>query len=379
MKISYLSTFYPFRGGIAQFNAKLYREFEKQHEISAWTFKRQYPDLLFPGTSQFVSDLDLADKVPASRFLDTINPFTYWKTAKKIIKSKPDLMLTKFWMPFFGSSLGQVARMTKNKGITNISILDNVRPHEKRPGDDWLINFFLKQNHGFIVMSNTVLNDLQEYHKNPVYRLVNHPLYDHFPERVERNYACEQLKIDHNRKVILFFGFIRDYKGLDILLEAIETLPDDYLLLIAGEVYGSFDSYNELIKSKNLYHKVKLFVRYIEDREVSLLFSAADVCMLPYKTATQSGIVGISYHYNLPIIATNVGGLKEMIAPFGTGLVVDRPEQHLLSAALADYFNMKMRPQFETNIELYKQQATWDNLANNIIELYDAIKNIKKE
>lgn len=376
MKIAYLSTFYPFRGGIAQFNAKLFREFEKHHEIAAWTFKRQYPDLLFPGSSQFVSEQDSADRINATRLLDTINPLTYWKTAKKIIKSKPDLMLTKFWMPFFGSSLGQVARLAKNKGIINISILDNVRPHEKRPGDDWLINFFLKQNHGFIVMSNIVLNDLLEYSQNPVYRLVSHPLYDHFPERVERNYACEQLKIDNSRKVILFFGFIRDYKGLDILLEAMVTLPDDYLLLIAGEVYGSFDKYNEFIKKNNLYHKVKLFVRYIEDREVPLLFSAADVCVLPYKTATQSGITAIAYHYNLPLIATNVGGLKEMIAPFGTGLVVDRPEQHLLSAALADYFNMQMRQQFEDNIEQYKQQATWSNLANNIVELYEDINNI---
>jgi len=373
MNIAYLSTFYPFRGGIAQFNAKLFREFEKHHDITAWTFTRQYPNILFPGTSQFVTDDDNPDRINAHRILDTINPFTYWTSASRIAKSKPDLMITKFWMPFFGSSLGQVSRILKNKGVKNISILDNVKPHEKRPGDDWLINFFLKQNHGFIVMSEAVKNDLLEYKSDAKYKLVPHPLYDHFPSRISRQDACRMLNIDPQRKIILFFGFIRGYKGLDLLIEAMEHLPDDYLLLIAGEVYGSFDDYERQIREKNLFAKVKLFVRYISDNEVPNFFSAADVCVLPYKTATQSGIVGISYHYELPIIATDVGGLNEMIVPYGTGMMVRKPEQHLISAAIGDYFNMNLRPQFEENIRNYKKIANWEVLAAKILELYDEV------
>lgn len=373
MKIAYLSTFYPFRGGIAQFNAALYRELEKDNFIRAFTFKRQYPNVLFPGTSQFVTEQDTADKIDAERVLDTINPLTFWSSARKINKYNPDLMLTKFWMPFFGPSLGQVNRLVKKRGTINISILDNVQPHEKRPGDEQLISMFLKQNHGFIVMSDTVKNDLLEFQPNARYKQVQHPLYDHFGARVDRKQACEKLMIDPEKKILLFFGFIRSYKGLDILLDALDALPDDYLLIIAGEVYGNFDEYDKMIRDRNLWNKVKLFVRYISDDEVPLLFSAADVCILPYKSATQSGIVGISYHFDLPVITTDVGGLKEMITPFGTGMVVDEPKQNKLSAAISDYFNMQMRPIFEGNIKKYKQIANWKSLAKDIMSLYEDI------
>ena len=374
MKIAYLSTFYPFRGGIAQFNAALFREFEKEHQTKAYTFTRQYPNVLFPGTSQFVTSDDPADKINAERIIDTINPITFWSGARKINQFNPDLMITKFWMPFFGPSLGQTCRLVKKKGTVNISILDNVQPHEKRPGDDTLIKMFLKQNDGFIVMSDAVKNDLLEFIPNAKFKHVQHPLYDHFGKRLDRQQACEELMIDSQKKILLFFGFIRSYKGLDILLDALDALPEDYLLIVAGEVYGSFDEYNDIIKERNLWNKVKLFIRYISDAEVPALFSAADVCVLPYKSATQSGIVGISYHFDLPVIATDVGGLKEMISPYGTGYVVDKPKQNRLSAVIADYFNMEMRPVFEGNIKKYKQIANWKTLTNDISDLYHEIR-----
>ena len=373
MNIAYLSTFYPFRGGIAQFNARLFRELEKTVSVSAYTFKRQYPGILFPGTSQYVTENDTADKIDALKLLDTINPLTYWSTARKILKDESDLLLTKFWMPYFGFSLGQVSKILKNKNVKSISVLDNVKPHEKRPGDDWLINFFLKNTSGFIAMSETVRDDLLEYKPDAVYKMMPHPLYDHFPQRLNRNIACEMLNIDADRKVLLFFGFIRDYKGLDIMLEALEALPDEYILVIAGEVYGNFDKYEKIIRDRGLFHKVKMFIRYISDDEVPPFFSAADVCVLPYKTATQSGIVGISYHFGLPVIATDVGGLGEMVKPYGTGLMVEKPEQHLLSAAIADYFNLQMRDIFEKNIVRYKQLASWENMAKEILSLYQEL------
>jgi len=373
MKIAYLSTFYPFRGGIAQFNASLYRELEKNNDIKAYTFKRQYPNILFPGTSQFVSKDDSAEIIDAKRILDTTNPITFFTSALKIKKFVPDMMLTKFWMPFFGPSLGYIAKSLKKSGIINISILDNVKPHEPKPGDLQFTKYFLKQNHGFIVMSENVKNDLLEFIPDARFRHVQHPLYNHFGKKMDKSLARKQLNIPEDKNVLLFFGFIRGYKGLDILLEAMETLPDNYLLLIAGEVYGSFDEYDKIIRKLNLQDKVKLFIRYISDSEVPVFFSASDVCMLPYKSATQSGIVGITYHFDLPIIATDVGGLREMITPYGTGMIADEPKQNLLSAAILDYFNMQMKETFEKNIIKYKAFANWETLGKEIINLYEEI------
>ena len=277
-------------------------------------------------------------------------------------------------MPLFGPSLGYVAKSQKKAGTINISILDNVKPHEPKPGDIQFTKYFLKQNHGFIVMSENVKNDLLEFVPDADYRLVQHPLYDHFGSKIDKSAARRQLGIPGDKNVLLFFGFIRDYKGLDILLETMETLPDNYLLLVAGEVYGNFDEYAKIISKLKLENKVKLFIRYIPDSEVPLFFSASDVCMLPYKSATQSGIVGINYHFDLPSIATGVGGLREMITPYGTGLVADEPKQHLLSAAIADYFNMEMKESLGQNIQRYKNIANWETLAREILNLYKDIK-----
>ncbi len=375
MRIAYLSTFYPFRGGIAQFNAALFNYLSKENELKAFTFKRQYPNLLFPGTSQLVTENDTADKINSIRVLDSINPFSYFLASQKIKKFSPDLMLTKFWMPFFGPSLGYVAKSLKKAGTINISILDNVLPHEKRLGDIQFINYFLRQNHGFIVMSEAVKADLLKMKPDAKYRYITHPLYDHFGKKMDRTEARKKLGIAPDRKVLLFFGFIRSYKGLDLMLETLKYLPDEYLLIIAGEVYGDFKSYEDLIRKNNLENKVMLNVRYISDSEVPVFFSASDVCVLPYKTATQSGITGISYHFDLPVIATDVGGLKESIEPYRTGTVIAQPLENMLFAAIVDYFNFNLKESFENNIQNYKQIASWENFGNGILEFYKELKN----
>ena len=252
MKIAYLSTFYPFRGGIAQFNAALYRYLSIGNEVKAYTFKRQYPDFLFPGTSQLVSGDDPADKIDSIRTLDSINPLSYFNTTRKIRKFSPDFLLTKFWIPFFGPSLGFVTNQLKKKGTINISILDNVIPHEKRIGDLKLVKYFLNRNHGFIVMSDAVKNDLLTLKPDAKYKYLVHPLYDHFGSKFDHTEARKKLNIPQNKKVLLFFGFIRSYKGLDLLLETMKYLSDDYLLVIAGEVYGDFKEYSDYIKKENL-------------------------------------------------------------------------------------------------------------------------------
>jgi glycosyltransferase involved in cell wall biosynthesis len=368
MKITFLSTLYPYRGGIAQFNANLYRELEKQdHTLQAVTFTRQYPDFLFPGETQLVTEKDTVDPIPTKRWLDSINPFTYWSTARKIRQFEPEILITKYWMTFFGPSLGTVAKRMR-KSTTRISILDNVIPHEHRFFDKPFNRFFLKHNDGFVVMSDSVLKDLLSLKPDAKYLRIDHPLYDHFGKQLDRAEACAKLGIDPSKKIILFFGFIRDYKGLDILLDATASLSDDYCVVVAGEVYGSFEKYEQQIKKLGIQNKLKLFNQYIGDQEVPLYFSAADVCVLPYKSATQSGITSIAMHFNLPIIATDTGGLKELVQHEKTGLIVDQPDAALLSKSIKRYFDEGMKQAFAQNLEVEKAKHSWANFAAKLID-----------
>jgi len=370
MNIAYLSTFYPFRGGIAQFNASLYRELEKlEHKVTPYTFRRQYPDLLFPGTSQYVQPDDKADVISSIALLDTINPANYYSSARTIIEDKADTLITKYWMPFFAPSLGTVGKQTKKAGICNIAILDNVIPHEKRFADEKLTNFFLNQYHGFIVMSDTVKDDLLKYKPQAMYEYQEHPLYNHFGDIKDKKSTKEKLGIPEDKKVLLFFGFIRDYKGLDILIKTLRLLDDSYYLLIAGETYGDFDKYSDLIASLNLQDRIGVFNRYISDNEVPDFFSAADVCVLPYKDGTQSGIIGISYNFNLPVIATNVGSLPQMINPYKTGIVIESASPDLLQKAINDYFDNDLSIEFTNNVNSYREQHSWDKVAKAIERL----------
>ena len=366
MKIAFLSTFYPFRGGIAQFNALLYRAFEKEHAVKAFTFKRQYPNFLFPGETQYVTKEDVADVIPSEEVLDSINPITYLTTAQKVKQFAPDILITKYWMTFFGPCLGYVAKQL-NKKAKRISILDNVIPHEKRFFDGFCNRYFLKHNDGFVVMSDAVLKDLLSIKPDAKYIRVNHPVYNHFPAPIAREVAQSTLRLDPTKKTILFFGFIRDYKGLDLLIQAMNVLDDTYQLLIAGEVYGSFDKYQEWIDNSNANSRIALYNQYIGDNEVSDYFSAADVCVLPYKSATQSGITSIANHYNLPIIATNVGGLKETIHHQKTGLIVDKPEVSQIADSIKTYFDSNLKPLFAAEIEKEKQENSWENFVEKII------------
>jgi glycosyltransferase involved in cell wall biosynthesis len=373
MKITFLSTMYPYRGGIAQFNANLYRELEKQHEMQAVTFTRQYPNFLFPGETQLVTENDVVDAIPTVRLLDTVNPFTYRSTARRIREFGPDILLTKYWMSFFGPSLGTVAK-NMSPDTVRISILDNVIPHEKRFFDKPANNYFLKNNDGFVVMSDSVLNDLLSLKPDAKYLRIDHPLYDHFGERLERAEACMKLQLDPAKKIVLFFGFIRDYKGLDLLLDAAAQLPDDYCIVVAGEVYGAFDKYTQQIERLGISDKIRLFNHYIGDSEVPLYFSAADVCVLPYKSATQSGITSIAMHFSLPVIATDVGGLKELVHHERTGLIVAAPEAGLLAASIRRYFTEALKEPFAAEIEQEKKTHSWANFAAKLIAFSKEIR-----
>lgn len=372
MNIAFLSTMYPFRGGIAQFNASLYRELEKNNNVNAITFKRQYPNILFPGQTQYVTKNDnTADPIPAKQWLDSINPFNWIRTAKRIKKTKPDLLIMKFWLPFFAPSLGMISSILQ-KNTKSIAILDNVIPHEKRFLDMPLLRYFLKRINGFVVMSEKVKTDLLKIKPNAKYTFAPHPLYNHFGSIIEKNIAKQQLNLDTKKQTILFFGFIRDYKGLDLLIEAFDMLPNKYQLVIAGESYGSFDKYKKQIDKNTNKDNIITHVRYISDREVPLFFSAADVCVLPYKSATQSGITSIAYHFELPMIATDVGGLKEMVIDNITGKIIKPSCANEIKNGIESFFKSDLNI-FIENIKKEKEKLSWKVFADKVLQLYSDI------
>jgi len=373
MRIAFLSTFYPLRGGIAQFSASLYRALEKTHEVHAFTFTRQYPSLLFPGATQYVTAEDQVDPVPAQAVLDSINPLSYFKTAAIIRACRPDLLLTKFWMPFFAPSLGSVAQRVRRQGARAIAILDNLIPHERRPGDLQLIRYFLNRYDGFAVMSKVVEQDLLRLQPEAKYFLKAHPIYDHFGPPIAAEQARAQLGLPPTQRLILFFGFIRDYKGLDHLIRATAFLPDDYCVVIAGESYGDFSRYQRLIGESGVAAKIRLFVRYIADAEVPLFFSAANVCVLPYRSATQSGIVQIAFHFNLPVIVTDVGGLAEMVQDNETGLILRAHEPQALAEKIRAYFEKNMQPRMARAIAQRRQQNSWEGFAEALVGFYEKL------
>jgi len=375
MKIAFLSPFYPYRGGIAQFSDSLYNELRKTNEVKAFTFKRQYPSLFFPGKSQYVLEDDLNRGVNAQRTLDSINPMSFGKTAHLISEYKPDIFLLSFWMPFFSPSFGRIAGIVKKKNReTKIaSILHNVLPHEKRTGDIPLTKYFLNKCSGFVVLNEESKRQLLSIKPEAKYIVHPHPLYDHYGEQADKQEARTKLEISHDKKVILFFGLIRDYKGLDLLIEAMKGLDDSHLLLIAGEVYGKFDKYNELIEKYSLQNKIKLNLKYIPDKELPLYFSASDVCVLPYRSGTQSGIVAVSYHFRLPVIVTDTGGLKEMVEEGKTGLVVSKPEPELLADAIAKFMKIKDNSHFRENIEVFKQTHSWKRFADDLMGFFKSL------
>ena len=367
MKIAYLSTFYPFRGGIAQFNGSLYRAMEKEHKVTAYTFTRQYPEILFPGKTQMVSEDDIADAIPSVRVLDSVNPFNWMSTASKIAAEKPDLLVMKYWMSYMAPCLGYVAGSLQSKGTKVMTIVDNAIPHERKFFDNAFAKYFLNRNDMFVAMSDSVRQDILSLKPDARILLKEHPLYDHFGALMPREQAIEKLGLNPHKKTLLFFGFIRDYKGLDLLIDAFGKLGDDYQLIIAGESYGSFDSYQNQIDQLPNKHSVYLKVGYIADHEVPVLFGASDAVVLPYKTATQSGISAIAFHFEIPIIATDVGGLKEIIADEKTGIIVPQPETAAIVSGIEKFFSFP-KNYWAQHMSSLKVKLSWDNFSKEILE-----------
>lgn len=368
MKIAVLSCFYPYRGGISQFNACLYEELGKEHVVKAFNFKRQYPGFLFPGKTQYVTADDEAVPVESVSLLDTANPFTYHSTYREIRDWKPDVLIVRYWMSYFAPSLGYITRKMK-KHCKVISILDNVVPHEQHFFDTPLTRYFLKGSTGCVTLCDAVSKDLLRISPDARYTVIQHPLYSHFGEKKDRTEAEDKLGLVHGKKNILFFGLIRTYKGLDILLEAFGMLPEDYQLIIAGEPYGSFDRYQEIIDRIPGKERISMNLKYIKDSEVTNYFSAADVAVLPYRSATQSGISSISYHFEVPMIVTDVGGLKETIGNRGTGLVASEGTPDTIRTEILRYFSdPRIKEECVRNIRLEKERLSWKTFARKLTD-----------
>ena len=374
MKIISLGPAHPYRGGLATFSDRLAQQFSAEgHEVKVFTFSLQYPKLLFPGKSQY-TDGPPPPGININRKLNSINPFNWILTGLLIKREKPDILLIRFWLPFMGPCFGTIARIAKsNRHTSVICIFDNVIPHEKRPGDTILTKYFTNSIDGAIAMSETVRNDLNIIRRNLPVKLSPHPLFDNYGLPVDRAEALKKLNLDADYSYLLFFGFIRAYKGLDLLIEAFSDnrLRNRKLkLIVAGEFYEDDTPYKDLIKKHNLENEIILFDHFIKDNEVPLFFSASDLVIQPYKTATQSGVTQIAFYFEKPMLVTNVGGLKEIVPDGKCGYVV-KPEPEFITEAMIDFFENNRMKQFTEGVKKEKEKFSWDKMTASIFEVYD--------
>ncbi|MFP5470351.1 MAG: glycosyltransferase [Bacteroidia bacterium] len=361
---------HPYRGGIAQFNHRLAEEFMAQgYRVEIYNFSLQYPNFLFPGKTQYATS-DAPKEISIFRKINSINPFNWIKIGKELKNKKSDIVIFRYWLPFLAPCLGTIARIIKkNKHTKCIAIADNIIPHEKRIGDTFLTRFFINSINSFVVMSKTVEQDLRTFTTNKPCVYNPHPLYDNFGKIISKEKAKSNLKLNEQTRYVLFFGLIRNYKGLDLLLEAFQ---DNYFaqhnikLLIAGEFYGSSEKYQATLNA--LGNQVILRDKFIPDEDVKNYFCASDVVVQPYKSATQSGITQIAYHFNKPMIVTNVGGLSELIPNNKVGYCV-KPFTSEIRQAILRFFKENKEAEFSKNVEVEKQKFSWEKMVNAITSL----------
>lgn len=357
---------HPLRGGLAAFDERLAREFNKQgcHTV-IYTFSYQYPGFLFPGKTQYSSatapaDLDIRVKI------NSISPLNWLRTGNEIKKLRPDIVMVRYWLPFMAPCLGTILRqIKKNKHTQIVCLVDNIIPHEKRPGDTMLTKYFVKPVDRFITMSDNVLNDLRLFTTKPALN-IPHPLYDHFGDIIPKNEARKYLGIKQTDSVMLFFGFIRRYKGLDILFNAMKIVNKypqfkNLKLVIAGEFYEEQKNYTQWLDDPDLAPHLILHTEFIANDRVRYFLSAADCTIQPYRSATQSGVTPLSYHFEVPMIVTNVGGLPDMVPDMKVGLVAE-PNADDLADKIERYFSLGQNF-FLPGLREEKKNYSWEKMA----------------
>ena len=371
-----LGSAYPLRGGgLATFNERLAREFQAQgHKVTIYTFSLQYPSLLFPGKSQYSTeaaphDLDIKVRV------NSINPLNWLAVGNELKALKPDMIVVRYWIPFMGPCLSTICRIAKrNKHTKILCIADNILPHEKRPGDTILTKYFLPAVDGFITMSDQVTKDLESFNTGKKHIQLLHPLYDNFGAALYPAAAKAKLGITSNQKILLFFGFIRKYKGLDLLIEAMskpEVKQLNIKLLVAGEFYQDKQPYIDQIDQLGLTNDIILHDSFIPDNEVATICCTADFIVQPYRHATQSGVTPLAYHFDIPMIVTRVGGLPDMVKEDETGLIAE-PTADSIATHIVEAFQ-KGADHYKPALKEFKKQFSWDRFAAQLLSLYQDI------
>lgn len=363
---------YPLRGGLATYNQLLATKLQEQgHTVRIVTFSLQYPSILFPGKTQYSSD-PKPDNIAIEVSLNSVNPFNWVSLGRQLKVEKPDLVIFRYWMPFMGPSLGTLGRIIrKNKHTKVVTIADNIIPHEKRFFDTPFTKYFVSSCDGFVTMSESVLEDLKKFDSNKPVAYNPHPMYESFGPQLDKAEARNKLGLDTDDKYLLFFGFIRKYKGLDILLRAFSDKriqEAGIKLIIAGEYYDKPEEYQAIIKEHNLESALVQVNDFIPDSEVSTYFSAADMVVQTYKTATQSGVTQIAYYYHNPMLVTDVGGLAELVPHNKVGYVTSSDVKEIADAIL-DFYDNKREPEFVNNINTERLRFTWDSMIDKLFEV----------
>lgn len=381
MRIVIIGPAHPLRGGLASYNERLAKEFISQgHTVSIYTFSLQYPGFLFPGTTQYSTE-PAPSGITIQVKINSINPLNWILVGNELKNQKPDLIIVRYWLPFMGPCLGTILRLAKrNKHTKVVCIADNIIPHEKRIGDTVFTNYFVKPVDAFITMSEKVLADLKQFAPNKPAKFVAHPLYDNFGEKISIEEARTKLKINKEDKILLFFGFIRKYKGLDILLDAMQILKNyqpptsnlqpptsNLKLLVAGEFYEDRKSYDEQIIKLGIQDSLILKTDFIPDSEVKNYLCAADVVIQPYRNATQSGVTPLAYHFEKPMIVTNVGGLPSLVPDNKVGLIAE-PNAEAIAQKIIEFFQ-KGAEHFIPHIIEEKKKYTWSKMTQEILEI----------
>ena len=369
-KVIIIGSAWPLRaGGLATFNERLAKQFmEEGFDTSIYTFSLQYPSFLFPGSTQLSNEPAPAHlKIKAC--INSINPFNWLKVGNELRKIKPNYIVVRFWMPFFGPCLGTILKLVnRNKFTQIICIADNVIPHEKRMGDTLLTKYFFSSIHRFVTMSEKVNQDLKTFTQKPSINIV-HPIYDNFGDILSKEEARKHLALPMNEKIILFFGFIRKYKGLDLLLEAMNNAnirEANIKLLIAGEFYDNKEEYELIIAKYNLANSLYLRTQFIDNSEVKYYLSAADFVIQPYKNATQSGVTPLAYHFEKPMLVTSVGGLANLVPHMKVGIVTE-PNADSIAAGIMKLYELG-ETHFLKHLCEEKKKFSWEHLTTAIIE-----------
>ena len=362
---------HPLRGGLATFNHRLAKEFISQgDDCTIYSYSLQYPSIFFPGTTQYTDD-PAPEGIKIVSAINSVNPLNWISVGARLKKMKPDIIVVRYWLPFMGPALGTILRrVKKNKHTRIICIADNISPHEKRPGDIAFTRYFIKSIHAFIAMSDKVLDDLRDLESIKPADLVEHPLYDNFGDIVPKSEARQKLNIEKDDRVILFFGFIRRYKGLDILLNAMadKRIKHAHIkLLVAGEFYEDEKSYREQIQKLGIADRLILHTGFIRDEEVKYYLSAADAVIQPYRNATQSGVTPLAYHFEKPMIVSNVGGLPSLVPHEKVGLVAE-PNPTSITDAILRFYELG-EEYFIPHLRAEKQKYSWSKLTEAIFTL----------